>query len=321
MTNQNIIRLDEAENHAISEREQQVLDDSRKKLLSELRCITGMPDVISQLNPDTVYQLVLKPEGAVLYGDAQGHLKGVFYKDGKIVEHARLREVQPSMLKAAKAVGAQILLVSIAMQLNRIEAQLSRLMQELHSDRLAIIAGGMSLLDQVFLMKEPASRKHLVLDALTELTIGFEKNHASLQRQIDDMPDTTLSFFDNWIGNQAELARKKHQLAMESFGACLQAVQGMARCHLFLDEQEAALQLVNNSLARLEAAGVAKACQRARLVPATSGQFPETGWQQFIDYRKTVDAKQMPGLASNLSGEMVLQLKASQLLEKNHEAL
>lgn len=100
--------------------------------MSEFRCIIGLPEVVYTLNQNTVYKLVLIPEGAKLYKDAQGNLKGVFYKDGKIVEHAKFQEVGPSMLKAAKAVGAQVLLVSIAMQLNRIEEKVCKIFEEFH---------------------------------------------------------------------------------------------------------------------------------------------------------------------------------------------
>lgn len=128
--------------------EKKEFSSRRKSLLSELRCITGLLEVVSSLNQDMVYKLVLTPEGANLYKDAQGNLKGVFYKDGKIVEHAKFQEVGPSMLKAAKAVGAQVLLVSIAMQLSRIEEQVGNIFKEFHGDRLAEIESGKSLFRQ-----------------------------------------------------------------------------------------------------------------------------------------------------------------------------
>ena len=58
----------------ISSAENQEYSEKRKSLISELRCISGLPAVASSFNQDTVYKLVLTPEGAKLYKDAQGCL-------------------------------------------------------------------------------------------------------------------------------------------------------------------------------------------------------------------------------------------------------
>ena len=94
---------------------------NREAVLSELRCLSGISEIVRTLNPDAVYKIVCSPEGGKLYRDAGGNLKGVFYKDGKIVQHAKLRAVGPSLVKCATAVGSQILLIYIAIQLNEIQ--------------------------------------------------------------------------------------------------------------------------------------------------------------------------------------------------------
>ena len=68
---------------------------------------------------------------------------------------------------------------------------------------------------------------------------------------------------------------------MESFSACLNALQTMARCHLFLDEREVALQLVDTGLGKIEKAGVELAAVRARLAPKVNSSFPEQSWNQY----------------------------------------
>ena len=94
---------------------------NRNAVLSELRCISVVPEIASALSQDTVYKLVSTPEGGKLFKDSAGNIKGVFYKDGKILEHTKFQTVRPSLVKAATTAGSQILLISIAMQLNRIE--------------------------------------------------------------------------------------------------------------------------------------------------------------------------------------------------------
>ena len=302
----------------LTDAEKQAFASRRKSLVSELRCLSGMPEVVSSLNQDTVYKLVMTPEGAQLYRDAQGNIKGVFYKDGKIVEHAKFQEVGPSMMKAAKAVGAQVLLVSIAMQLNRIEEQVSKVFKEFHGDRLAEIEAGKSLFSQVCGMQDPVKREGLALHAIVELTRGFEKTVSALARQIAELPDQKLSFFDNWVGNKSREAEEKHQIAMESFSACLNALQTMARCHLFLDEREVALQLVDTGLGKIEKAGVELAAVRARLAPKVNSSFPEQSWKQFIEYRKTFTSSHIADLINPQHDMVELEISPAEIMGSMH---
>ena len=98
----------------------EIFRKKREAVLSELRCLSGIPEIANTLNQDTVYKIVCSPEGGTLYADTAGNLKGVFYKDGKIVQHAKLRIVGRSFFKSVTAIGSQILLISIALQLNRV---------------------------------------------------------------------------------------------------------------------------------------------------------------------------------------------------------
>lgn len=310
-----IIPVSLSQESSLSDGEKKEFSVRRKSLISELRCITGLPEVISSLNQDTVYKLVLTPDGAKLYKDAQGNLKGVFYKNGKIVEHAKFREVGPSVLKAAKAVGAQVLLVSIAMQLNRIEEQVCKIFKEFHGDRLAEIESGKSLFHQACGMQDSEKREMLALHAITELTRGFEKTVSALARQISELPEQKLSFFDNWIGDKSKEAEESHKMAVESFSACLSALQTLARCHLFLEERDVALRLVDNGLTKIEKAGVDMAYIRSRLAPKINGIFPEDGWKQFIDYRKMFDTSSFLNLIQPEVDVVEIEIIPSEFME------
>ncbi|MCX2767870.1 hypothetical protein [Pseudoalteromonas sp. B530] len=302
----------------LSDNEKKEFTKKRKSLLSELRCITGLPELASNLNQDTVYKLVLAPEGGKLYQDAQGNLKGVFYKDGKIAEHAKFQEIGPSLLKAAKAVGTQVLLVSIAMQLNRIEALVAKVFTELHGDRLAEIEAGHTLFNQACGMQSSEKREQLTLQAIPELTRGFEKTVSALKRQILELPEQELSFFDNWIGNKSEEAQEKHQMAMESFSGCLKALKTIARCFIFLNERDVALSVINDGLSKVEKAGVDTAIARSRLVPKVKGVFPEESWSQFKEYRNLISNDYMNELMLPTAEVIELELRPSELLEQEH---
>lgn len=313
MDSKEILPVNLPEASDLSTAEKQEYSVKRKSLISELRCISGLPAMAASLNQDTVYKLVLTPEGAKLYKDAQGNLKGVFYKDGKIVEHAKLQAVGPSAIKAIKTVGAQVLLVSIAMQLNRIEEQISKVFQEFHGDRIAEIEAGKSLFRQACDMKDSEKREQLALHAITELTRGFEKTVSALSRQIDELPKETSSFLDNWISNKSEKSVEKNKVALESFSACLNALETMARCHMFLEERDVAIRLVDDGLKRIEKAGVAMACKRSRLSPKINDQFPEESWKQFIDYRRSYGSDYFSTLISPKMDAVEIEIKPSEL--------
>jgi hypothetical protein len=312
---QELIPISLSQECSLTEGEKEEFSNKRKSLLSELRCITGLPEVVSSLNQDTVYKLVLTPEGANLYKDAQGNLKGVFYRDGKIVEHAKFQKVGPSMLKAAKAVGAQILLVSIAMQLSRIEGQIGKIFKEFHGDRLAEIEAGKSLFRQACGMQTSDKREQLTLSAISELTRGFEKTVSALSRQIKELPDQKLSFFDNWLGDKSKEAEESHKMAIESFSASLSALQTLARSHLFLDERDVALKLMDDGFSKIEKAGIEVAYVRSRLAPKMNGTFPEESWKQFIEYRKSFDTSSFASLISPKEDVVEIEIKPSEFVE------
>ena len=94
---------------------------SRQSLLSELRCLSGVPEAVRSLNPDVLYKVIV-PEGKLLQQGKDGVFRGVFHGDsGRIEQHAKFSRMSRSFMEAAKTMGSQVLLVSIAMQLNRIE--------------------------------------------------------------------------------------------------------------------------------------------------------------------------------------------------------
>jgi len=73
----------------------------RQNLLSELRSVPSIVKIAKTLNQDSVYKLVAHPDGAKLYKDSAGHIKGVFYKEGKILEHAKFKIVKSSLIKVS----------------------------------------------------------------------------------------------------------------------------------------------------------------------------------------------------------------------------
>ena len=230
---------------------------NREAVLSELRCLSGIPEIVRTLNQDTVYKIVCSPEGGKLYADTAGNLKGVFYKDGKIVQHAKLRAVGPSLVKCATIVGFQILLISIAMQLNRVEKEIHKIIEGLHDDRISEIYSGVSQYKQAMLVQDHERQSRLIENTTQTLTTGIEKTARSLKRQIAEIPEPGfwdyLRFVikDPLIFCLPQDGVRRTKLIEESFQACIIGIQTLAECFATLNEPQVAAVTLKENISNL----------------------------------------------------------------------
>lgn len=296
----------------------------RNIIIDELRCIPGMPDIINEIvsqlkSPETVYKLVLKPEGAHLYKDAAGNIQGVFYKDGHIVQHARFKteNIKPDFMKSVSVIGSQILLISIAMQLNRIGEGISKIRSDLHRDRVAEINSGVTLYNQAMTMQNSEMQSKLILNAIQTLNTGIEKTIKSLKIQIEEAPDTKIGFFDNWFSDKAKEALNQFKLAEESFQISLLGIKTLCECYVTINEFQTATNALKGYLSNLKLSGIEQAIQKARLVPCKKNQYPEEPWQSFLDNESLFNDIDMCDLYANNEFNCIeIELKPMELKEK-----
>lgn len=292
--------------------------ENRSAVLSELRCISGVPEIAMTLNQDAMYKLVSTPEGGKLFKDSAGNIKGVFYKDGKIIEHAKFQTVRPSLIKAATTVGSQVLLISIAMQLNRIEQGISRILNEFHNDRISEIFSGVNQFKQAMVVQDNDRKSRMIEHAIQTLNSGIEKTVRSLKMQIEDAPNTKIGFWDNWFTNKATVAKEKFALAEESFKACLLGIKTLSECYATINEANAASSTLITCLSNLKSSGIETAAQKARLIPAKTSNFPEEPWLTFLERESSfIDEINRCRLLSNNEFESIeIELKPTELMEK-----
>lgn len=292
--------------------------ENRSALLSELRCISGIPKIASTLNQDTIYKLVSTPEGGKLFKDSAGNIKGVFYKDGKILEHAKFQTVRPSLVKAATTVGSQILLISIAMQLNRIEKGISRILNEFHNDRISEIISGVNQFKQAMMVQDHERQSRIIEHAIQTLNSGIEKTVRSLRMQIEEAPNTKIGFWDNWFTNKATVAKEKFELAEESFKASLLGIKTLSECYATINEANAASSILITNLSNLKSSGIEMAAQKARLIPARANKFPEEPWLSFLKREPSFinEINRCRLLANNEFESIEIEFKPIELMEK-----
>jgi hypothetical protein len=262
---------------------------NRKSVLNELKYCSGIPEIVRNLNPDTLYKFVAIPEGGKLYKDAAGNLKGVFYKkDGGILEHAKLKAVRPNFVKAATTVGSQILLVSIVLQLNRVEKSINRIFKELHNDRIAEIKSGITQFEQAMLTEDTNTRSMLIGHAVQSLNTGLEKTIKALESQIKQAPEPKNSFWDNWFTCKSKDAEEKMKDAEESFLASLLGTKTIAECYAAMNEPIAAESALNGFMSKINDADIQTAFKKARLIEARGNNFPEVPWKTFINFKPEI---------------------------------
>ena len=265
-----------------------LFNENRKSILRELRLLSVIPEIVRKLNPETLYRLDVIPEGAKLYKNQAGNFKGVFYKNGKILQHAEFKAVSSSLIKAATAIGSQILLVSIAIQLNSIEKSVKQILIGLHDDRVAEIISGVKQFEQAMLIQDNDKRSHVILNAIQTLNTGLEKTIRSLKKQIAEAPGNNENFFDNWGKSKVKVAEEKMTLAEESFFASLLGIKTLSECYATLNEPAAAASVLRKCLSDLKSANIEMAAKKARLIKVRGNVLPETPWKYFINFESKI---------------------------------
>lgn len=296
---------------------------NRNVILDELRCISGIPEIASSLNQDTVYKIVFAPEGGKLFKDSMGRVKGVWYKEGKILEHAKFQAIRPSIVKAATAIGSQILLISIAMQLNSIEKGISRIINEFHNDRISEISSGIKLYNQAMTVQDFEWQSRLIDSAIDKLNTGIEKTVRSLKNQIEEAPNTKIGFWDNWGTNKSRVALEKFRLAEESFYACLLGIKTLSECFTAINEPKTAASTLITNLSDLKVSGIEIAARKARLVPKIGEQYPEAPWLSFLENEPLLsdEINKFTLFAENEFDCIEMELKPIELREKTNGQL
>ncbi len=259
-------------------------EQSRRSLLSELRCVTGIPELARSLKPDELYRLVL-PEGRVLQKGKDGLFSGVLYgKRGRIEGHAKFTQIRPSLMKAATAVGGQVLLISIAMQLNRIEKALEDLSAELHRDRLAEILAGVDQFEKAMLFQDQTHRANAICDAVPTLHVGLQKTILELGSLIAKAPDPTSKLLDHVVpwSDKTKTAAKTMQIAEESFRASLLGIRTLAECYAEMGEAGAAAKTLSDYLEKVFSCDISAAAAKSRLVKFVGPVAPQEPWETFL---------------------------------------
>ena len=144
-------------------------------------------------------------------------------------------------MDAAKAVGSQVLLISIAIQLNRIEKMVEKLSQEMHHDRIAEVLSGVDQFETALLFKDTTLRKYAIGNAVQTLHTGLRKTIAELHSRIAEAPDPKNSLLYHLTHlDKTQNAAKIMGLAQDCLQTSLRGIKTLAECYAVLGETGAA---------------------------------------------------------------------------------
>ena len=295
----------------------------RKSILEKLKYTSGIPEIVKTFAPDDVYKIVMRPENGELLKDSAGNLGGVFYKDGKIVQHAKLSKVGLDVVKAATAVASQVLLIHISMQLNKIEKKIDRLISELHNDRLSEIESGIKQYNQAMAMQDDNYKSNSLQLASQTLNSGLSKTIKSLKLQIEDIPDAKNGWFDNFFTTNSDIALEKFKPAEESFQACIYGLKTLTDCYLSMNEGKSASTALRDHIIDLQKCGIDQVAKKARMLPNKEANPPEILWKQFSQNAPQV-LSQVDLLSKNtidIIETIEIEFKPIELLENTNEKL
>lgn len=261
---------------------------NRQSILSEIRCITGIPEIIRSFKHDTLYKLVL-PEGKILQQSKDGLFRGVFYGDKGIDTHAKFIEVPPSLVDVVKTVGSQVLLISIAMQLDRIEKAIEKISQEMHRDRIAEVHSGIDQFEKALLLQDPIIRNNAIQHAAQTLHTGLQKIIFELKSRIAEAPspDNSILYHLAPWHNKTKDASKIMNLAQESFYAILMGIKTLAECYSALGETKAANKILSDYFDKVMACNIEAAAEKARLIEFSNEVPPQAPWEMFLNMYPT----------------------------------
>lgn len=309
-----LTQAEAANNTDVREREQH--------FMAALRSVPGLVEAASTLNRGQTYRIVFEPEGGELLRDAAGRLRGVFYKNGRICEFAKLQPVGVSVLKTITGAAAQLTQLALAIQLARIEKTQQQILGELHGDRLSEVASGVALHEQAHHVRSAETRKRLATDAIVLLNTGLAKITRNLKAQIAEAPEPGINFLDNWLTQKTSLAEEAFARIHESFSTCLVGIQSLANCYAILDEPAAAAQALRTHVDKLADCNLATAARKARLVPLRQGSAPaEAALTSYIDNLPVIEARiaECAQLAQLDFAQLQIEIRPEQLLENSHE--
>lgn len=292
---------------------------ARTELLKSLSDIPNFLEAVRNLDGDKLYRIVDVPKDGKLYLDPEGYTKGVVYKDGKILFHARLEPAQiDRIFQNVSSIVTHHVLSKISFQLTDIQEEMASIRKDMFNDQISEIGSAFKLLKQAKDCQDRNNSNPLIHKAIDCFNKGLQMCQNGLEARIREAPEPKTTFGDNWRQkSKPEVAKEKLTQAQDYLRWSLKALDGLCQCYNDLDEPLPGPRVVRDSLEEL-GKHIEMAVKKSRLLEKEeSGKFPEEFWKDFLSNKARIE-KQLEDCDSRSAKRIVIEFKPKEILELRH---
>ena len=251
--------------------------------------LSSMTDISHTCKQGELYEVIVnnKEEWLAQIDPDTGLLPGVVYDRGRIKEHTKLKPVQPDAFKALKVIGQQILLTKIALQVAEINTKLITIEHKIHHDRVSEIEGGINQMKAALYCEDINNRNLELSNAAQTLHSAITKNLRALCEEIKECSSPKTGFFDAWLSNGLNTAKRRMAAAQESAHLLRQGLIALYFCYIYkVPSETGALQIVSNLIADiLKKVNFGSAHMKMSLIADTNLLFWQNLYEQLDDFQ------------------------------------
>ena len=250
-------------------------------ILNNLNSISTALDIKSLIGDGETFQIIAKNADLIAPGQDGLYPAVLRGKDGRIVEHIKLRKAGFDCMQAARVVGTQFMLLNIAMKLDAIDKKLDTINSNFHIDRIAKIKSGLSSLRTLH-HYEQEIRDQEVSNTLQTLRDGMHAGIEELRFDISRWPDETTGFLDGWFGDGVKQAEQRIAKSRETLFYIAEALKGMLVCEtLRSNPQILAMESHFKVFQDMLSDGILDiAIRKSRILPKSRTDINESFWNE-----------------------------------------
>ncbi len=264
----------------------------RTKLLRLLRQVPGFLDAVQKVTSHGgLYRVLVSNENANLLREgADGIVKPFLRRGGRFVENVDLVRMPPDIAGAVAILAIQAVLTEISVKLDQIKNGVDNLTLLVAQANQGGLKGATTALEAAHQLSDAGERRIQMLTASGQVVLQLGTVIGQMGAHIQQMPAAETGFFDGWDGDWEEQAAKAHGRVRGDFAVIAEGMRCVLGAYWDLAEFKAAYVAFERISGQLDAAGLAKAVERARLLPYVKVSVaPEQIFAQFIAARPRIE--------------------------------
>lgn len=290
----------------LGERIRAAADAHRTELLGLLRQVPSFVEAAKKLTDGGLFRVIVSKENAGLLREGPGGVvKPFLRRNGRFVENVDLMRVPSDISGAIACLALQAALTEVSAKLDRVVTSVDDLSRLVAQANQGSLQGAINALEANHRLRDPAERRMRMLGACGQVIEQIGKMSGQLGAHIQQMPLAETGFFDGWSSDWEVEAEQAYGLVRADFAVIVEGLRRVLAAYCDLGEFDSAHAAFTRVTRDLDAAGLALAEERARLLPyAKVGAAPEQVFAAFIAGWSQAEAR-LRGMAEGRIPELV----------------